>query len=59
MGPWRMIGEPSLEELFADEIMDRVLERDGVDVAALHRLLRDIASRLAVAKPRQLCPSCC
>ncbi|HXP32222.1 MAG TPA: hypothetical protein VN832_14100 [Stellaceae bacterium] len=53
-----MTGEPSLDELLGDEIVDQVMERDGLDAAAIRRLLREMAQRLA-ARPRQLCESCC
>jgi hypothetical protein len=58
MRPWRMTGEPSLDELLGDEIIDRVMERDGLDAAAIRRLLREMAQRLAT-RSQQLCESCC
>ena len=56
MRSWRMTGEPSLDELLGDEIIDRVMERDGLDAAAIRRLLREMAQRLAM-RPRQFCES--
>jgi len=53
MRPWRMKEEPSLDELLGDEIVDQVMERDGLDSAAIRRLLREMSQRLAT-RPRQL-----
>jgi hypothetical protein len=59
MRPWRMTGEPSLEELLDDEIMDRIWERDGLDAATVRRLIREAACRLAGRPRQQLCESRC
>lgn len=58
MRPWRMTGEPSLDELFDDEIVDRVMQRDGLDVSDVRRMLREMAARIA-ARTQRVCESCC
>jgi len=43
---WRMTGEPSLDELLGDEIMDHVTRTAGLDKSELRRRLAEIARRL-------------
>ena len=43
MREWRMAGEPSLDELLGDEMMDRVMRRAGLDARELRRRLVEIA----------------
>jgi len=50
-----MAGEPTLEELLADEIMRPVMKSAGLDAGGLRALLRDLAHRLALAS---LTPHC-
>ena len=47
MPKWRTLGEPSLDELLNDEIMEYVLRADGLDVGEVRRRLADLARRLA------------
>jgi hypothetical protein len=47
MPKWRMLGEPSLDELLDDEIMAYVLRADGLDVNEVRRRLVELARRLA------------
>ncbi|HXQ51843.1 MAG TPA: hypothetical protein VN802_12165 [Stellaceae bacterium] len=47
MAKWRLAGEPSLDDLFDDEIMDRVMRTAGLDAEELRRRLADLANRLA------------
>lgn len=47
MGIWRMTGEPSLDELLGDEIMDHVTRTAGLDKSELRRRLADLARRLS------------
>jgi hypothetical protein len=47
MPKWRMLGEPSLDELLNDEIMVSVLRADGLDVNEVRRRLVELARRLA------------
>jgi hypothetical protein len=54
-----MTGEPSLDELLGDEIMDRMWARDGLDEAKVRRLIREAAWRLADRPRQSLCESCC
>ena len=42
----RFAGEPSLDELLSDEIMDRVMRRAGLDVVEFRRRLAELARRL-------------
>ena len=46
MRAWRMTGEPSLDELLDDEIMDHVTRTAGLDKTELRRRLAEIARRL-------------
>jgi hypothetical protein len=46
MGKWRMTGEPSLDELLGDEIMDHVTRTAGLDKSELRRRLAELARRL-------------
>ena len=46
MGKCRMTGEPSLDELLGDEIMDHVTRTAGLDKSELRRRLADLARRL-------------
>ena len=43
---WRMLGEPTLDELLSDEIMDAVMRRAGLDARELRRRLVELAHRL-------------
>lgn len=45
MPEWRMAGEPSLDELLDDEIMDGVMRRAGIDAMELRRWLVEVAQR--------------
>jgi hypothetical protein len=47
MANWRMTGEPSLDELLGDEMMDHVTRTAGLDKSELRRRLVDLARRLA------------
>jgi hypothetical protein len=47
MAKWRMLGEPPLDELLEDEIMDRVISKAGLDRSELRRRLAEIARRMA------------
>ena len=58
MGKWRMTGEPSLDELLGDEIMDHVTRTAGLDKSELRRRLADIARRLADRARPELSPCC-
>jgi hypothetical protein len=53
MTKWRMPGEPSIDELLDDEVMDRVIRKAGLDRTELRRRLADIARRLAERPCRQ------
>jgi len=46
MPKWRMAGEPSLDELLNDEMMDRVMRRAGLDATEMRRRLAELARRL-------------
>ena len=50
-----MAGEPTLDELLADEIMRPVMRSAGLDAGGLRSLLRDLAHRLA---RQSLTPRC-
>jgi hypothetical protein len=56
MTTWRMAGEPPLDELLGDEIMDPVMRRAGLDASELRRRLADLAHRLGERARRE--PSC-
>jgi len=43
MPRWRMAGEPSLDELLDDEMMDRVMRRAGLDATELRRRMVEVA----------------
>lgn len=58
MAKWRMAGEPSLDELLDDEIMDRVMRAAGLDAAELRRRLTDLARRLADPPRREASCGC-
>jgi hypothetical protein len=45
---WRMTGEPSLDELLGDEIMDHVIRTAGLDKSELRRRLAELARRLEI-----------
>lgn len=47
MAKWRMTGEPPLDELLEDEVMDRVISKAGLDRSELRRRLAELARRLA------------
>jgi hypothetical protein len=47
MREWRMAGEPSLDELLDDEIMESMMRSAGVDERELRRRLRELSHRLA------------
>jgi hypothetical protein len=58
MREWRMMGEPSLDELLDDEIMTSVMRSAGLDERELRRTLADLSRRLAWrTAPRA--QSCC
>jgi hypothetical protein len=46
MPEWRLLGEPSLDELLEDEIMRHVARADGLDVRDVKRDLVEMARRL-------------
>ena len=46
MRHWRM-NEPSLDELLDDDVMDRMMRRDGFDAGTVRRQLEEVADRLA------------
>jgi len=46
MRHWRM-REPSLDELLEDDVMNRMMHRDGFDAGSFRRQLEDMAERLA------------
>ena len=48
---WRMQGEPSLDELLADEIMVSMMRSAGLDAKEMRRHLAEVARRLA-PRPR-------
>jgi hypothetical protein len=50
-----MVGEPTLDELLADDIMRPVMKSAGLDAGGLRALLRELAHRLA---PDNLTPRC-
>ncbi|HZT52448.1 MAG TPA: hypothetical protein VFA22_10965 [Stellaceae bacterium] len=45
MREWCMAGEPSLDELLGDEIMDRMMRAAGLDAREMRRQLAEIARR--------------
>ena len=47
----RMRGEPSLDELLGDEIMDPVMRRAGVDATEIRRRMAELAHRLGLRQP--------
>lgn len=51
MRHWRM-SEPSLDELLEDDVMDRLMRRDGIDADAFRRQLEEVADRLAERSQR-------
>jgi len=51
MRHWRMT-EPSLDELLADDVMGRMMHRDGLDARSFRRQLEEVADRLAEKSPR-------
>lgn len=53
MRKWQMPGEPSLEELLSDEIMDHVTRAAGLDKSELRRRLAELAERLADRQPKK------
>jgi len=55
MRQWRMMGEPSLDELLGDEMMEWVMRAAGLDATELRRWLAEMAQRVA---ERDGCPSC-
>ena len=58
MPTWRMAGEPSLDELLGDEIVHRMMRRDGIDASELRLALAEMARRIA-ARRRENCGSGC
>jgi hypothetical protein len=62
MRRWRLVEEPSLEELLDDEIMAPVMRSAGLDEATLRRELTALARRLGKGgqetRDRRSC-SCC
>jgi hypothetical protein len=46
-----MRGEPSLDELLGDEIMDRVMRRAGTDATEMRRRMTELAHRLGLRRP--------
>jgi hypothetical protein len=58
MANWRMTGEPSLDELLGDEIMEQVTRTAGLDRSELRRRLADLARRLADRPCRDHSRSC-
>ncbi|HZS83053.1 MAG TPA: hypothetical protein VFA50_09275 [Stellaceae bacterium] len=57
MTRWRLLVEPTLEDLLADEIMVPVLRRAGIDAAELREQLAEMARRLAKPKPPRSQPA--
>jgi hypothetical protein len=58
MAKWRLAGEPSLDDLLDDEIMDRVMRAAGLDATELRRRLADLARRLADGPRRDASCGC-
>jgi hypothetical protein len=52
MRKWEMPGEPSLDELLGDEIMDHVTRAAGLDKSELRRRLAELARRLGDRLPK-------
>ncbi|HEX2117444.1 MAG TPA: hypothetical protein VHM01_23825 [Alphaproteobacteria bacterium] len=54
-GPWRrrLDGEPSIQELLDDPVIEAVMARDGVDRAELEHLIDDVRGRLAARDIRR------
>ena len=50
MSGWRMSGEPDLEELLGDDVMDSVVRSAGVSHDELRRQMSDMGHRLARGK---------
>ncbi|HUB96688.1 MAG TPA: hypothetical protein VL993_12270 [Stellaceae bacterium] len=46
MPNWRSLGEPSLDELLSDEIMQYVLRAAGLDAVEFRRRLKEMSKRL-------------
>lgn len=47
MARWQMTGEPSLEELLEDDIMNPVMRSAGTNPEELRRTLTELARRLS------------
>ncbi len=52
MSRWRLAGEPDLEELLGDDVMEPVVRSAGVSYEELRRQLSDISRRLGHRKAR-------
>ncbi len=51
MPSWKQCREPALDELLADEIMQKVIASARTDAATLRRQLGEIASRIGHGVP--------
>jgi hypothetical protein len=51
MPGWKMVAEPTLEEMLHDDVMVLVMRSAGVDAAKLRALVTDVARRLPVKRP--------
>jgi hypothetical protein len=54
-GPWRrrLDGEPSIQELLDDPVIEAVMARDGVGRVELEHLIDDVRERLIARKSRR------
>jgi len=59
MQKWWMSGEPSIDELLGDEIMDPVVRSAGVSREELRLKLLEIARRIALSRTKSHREACC
>jgi hypothetical protein len=59
MQKWWMSGEPSIEELLADEIMDPVARSAGMSREELRSKVMEIARRIALGRSKGNRRACC
>ena len=50
MPGWKMVAEPTLEEMLREDIIVLVMRSAGVDAAKLRALVTDVARRLPVER---------
>lgn len=50
MRNWRMVIEPTLDDLLTDDVMIAVMRSAGVDAEQIRRRLIEIAERLCLAR---------